>query len=310
MLDLSQRNVLVFSGYAREGLIGHLAASIAKQTQGGKLPFIFFADFNTDLSSLANQQWISDLDAVVIKPSGGEISCHKGKGSLIDGTVCSERLQPYIMECVFDTKVPFGPHDGIFVKLATKPGDVMVKSLRPLPNPFLVCKAPCRIPWEAAREKAQGQISYEKRKHMEDLVSFADSVGCRLESEQLSRDLLTWARATEIQEVDRRRQADCGQHLLDGGIYSNRAQPVRFYTKPLRGAKRITKEAYDIPGGLGVLAGFIATLRAITSKLLNAVEAGKSDQHCMRWKFKLVDLAATEILGWKKPLSICRSPRF
>ena len=72
-----------------------------------------FGDFNNDLERIVSQDWVTELKAVVIKPGGGNVSCHQGKGTFIDGVVVSNVLFPYVAKFSLDHEVPFGPHDGI-----------------------------------------------------------------------------------------------------------------------------------------------------------------------------------------------------
>ena len=285
-------NVLILGGYARGGHTALLVAAVARVTQRGRLPFIWFADFNNDLEHLARQDWVTELQAVVLKPGGGDVSCHQGKGTFIDGVVVSKVLVPYVTKCVLDHLVPFGPHDGIQLQLRKRPGDVMVRSLPRTPKPFPECAAPHELNWDDAIKQATVEVDTEKATNMEEASLVASAMGCLKEAETLSKDLAVWARATELQE----------QHRRGISAPAERAKPIRFVLRKLRGAERLCAEALDVPGGYGVLASFIATLKAMVKKLSNAVAASKPQEIVYMWKRKLIAMASKEDIRTAKAM--------
>ncbi len=86
--------VLIFGGYARGGSFFPMAAGIARITQHGLIPFVWIADFTRPPAELEAHPVISGLKAVVVKPRGGSITCHQGRGTLIDFVVCSADMEP------------------------------------------------------------------------------------------------------------------------------------------------------------------------------------------------------------------------
>ncbi len=75
-----QGNIMVFASYAKDGEYAAHLAEVMKRTQGGETPFLWFADWNTPAEELEKAAWLHDLRAKVHRPTGGDISCHQGKG--------------------------------------------------------------------------------------------------------------------------------------------------------------------------------------------------------------------------------------
>ncbi len=104
--------LLVFGGYARGGVYHPLLRQVAKSTSQGRVPFVLLADFNVDPAVLEAEPAVAALDAVVLRPTGGTISCHQGTGSLIDFAIVSRAALPYV-KLRLDREVPWRPHDGL-----------------------------------------------------------------------------------------------------------------------------------------------------------------------------------------------------
>ena len=70
-------------------------------------------------------------------PSNTDITCHQGKGSLIDFMVISNNLAPYVRSFEADVFAPWGTHDGLRLELFKRPGKVMVRvadTPKPIPR--------------------------------------------------------------------------------------------------------------------------------------------------------------------------------
>ena len=124
---------MVVASYARGGDLTALAADAALVSRRGEVPFVLLADFNTDLLALSSTSWVRELRAAVVRPSNTGITCHQGKGTLIDGAIVSYQLLPYVTECVAFTP-PWSPHD------------VVSLSFRAWPSGYRSCPAPAARP--------------------------------------------------------------------------------------------------------------------------------------------------------------------
>ncbi len=150
---------------------------------------------------MLNDPVVETLGAVVIRPTGGEITCHQGKGSLIDYALCSRVLAPYVrIEIV--SKVPWEPHDGLRVKVVREAKAFMVTRLRrPLAMSELEKRQPRGKPkevsWDTAvsmAEAAVGSIRIKGHKALGDQERLMREGGGLEESSSLGRELLVWAR--------------------------------------------------------------------------------------------------------------------
>ena len=113
-------DVIILGGYARDGDWRSQIEAVATITRNGSLPFIWLADFNDALGTLRQEPWHDWLAAEVIVPDK-HITCHMGSGSVIDFGIASRCLTPCIAEFAVITDVPWGPHDGLRLRLHRSP---------------------------------------------------------------------------------------------------------------------------------------------------------------------------------------------
>ena len=266
-------DVMVLGGYARNGDYHQMAAAIARMTRHGKVPFVLLADFNASPDEVREEGWLNELDAEVILPQAS-ITCHQGAGSLIDFGVASKCLAPYILSFLVDTSVPWGPHDGLRLRLGRDPRAVMVRALtRPRPLKF-AWQVPHRSPskelsWQDAKQEAIQRVGTAMQPDSDVWrlqQAAARELGIEAEATELAMDLATWARATEFQALAR-----LGVHGEAAEPYLGRAAATKFKLRPLLSRPRLVAESLRIPGGYGVAARLWATCRALSSKLLSAM---------------------------------------
>ena len=155
-------DVIILGGYARDGDWRSQIEAVAAITRNGSLPFIWLSDFNDVPSTLRQEPWYDWLAAEVIVPDK-HITCHAGSGSLIDFGIASRCLAPYIAEFSVVTDVPWGPHDGLRLRLLRSPRLIMVRSLR-RPRPLGDAEhtttqgKTTTIDWQTAIAGAQHQV--------------------------------------------------------------------------------------------------------------------------------------------------------
>ena len=299
-LHLQGSDVLVLGGYARDGEHQPLAEAVARISRNGSLPFIWLADFNTPPEELQRAGWLEKLKARIMKPDA-EITCHAGHGSLIDYAIVSCCLAPYVEECTSETCVPWGPHDGVRLRMRRSPRAVMVRSLH---RPQSLAKAtqandrtePVTLSWHDAWSSADSSIdaTWENESAIaKSLRSAAEALGIGETSHKLGRELAAWARATELQALSR--------HGLRPGHgarpFLGRANIPRFSMKPLMGPPRLVGEHLRIPGGYGVVARLWATCRALAAKLRTAMAQGARTSEVNRMKARIVRLRLNQSSG-------------
>ena len=94
-----------------------------------------------------------------MSPTNTNITCHQGKGSLIDYMVISNDLAPYVHSFEADPAVPWGTHDGLRLELGKIPAEVMVNVWdRPKPLPMKPCPGEDfneEYSWEQAKVDAE-----------------------------------------------------------------------------------------------------------------------------------------------------------
>ncbi len=109
-------DIIVLGGYARNSAYLTLLRQVALATGHGRSPFILLADFNVPPDVLEQDEALAALDAVVMRPEGGSISCHQGAGTLIDYIIVSRAAVP-LVQVRLDRKVPWGPHDALRLRI-------------------------------------------------------------------------------------------------------------------------------------------------------------------------------------------------
>ncbi len=103
------------------------------------------------------------MNAVVVRPVGGRITCHQGQGSLIDFAIVAKAALPYVTVDIVSS-VPWSPHDGIALTINRDARSVKINRC-PRPQPFRDAPqrpsggmAPSPITWAQAMEKAEVSI--------------------------------------------------------------------------------------------------------------------------------------------------------
>lgn len=287
-------DVMVIGGYARHGDYSSLAAAVARITRNGKLPFIWLTDFNASPTELEEAEWLDQLDAKVIRPDAS-LTCHQGGGSLIDYGILSRCLIPYIEQFVAVAEVPWGPHDGLRLRINRNPRAVMVRSIV---RPRALAEAqsiagrgpPADLCWATAISLAQPEAKVEFKRESDTTKAqrrAANSMGIGDISEQLGLELAAWAHATELQALSRAGVA--------AGVaarpFLGRGSAPRFRMLPLMQRPRLVAEALRLPGGYGLAARLWATCRALAAKLRTAMIRNASPCELCLMRSRLVALA-------------------
>ena len=228
------------------------------------------------------------------------LTCHAGSGSLIDFGVVSRCLVPYIAEFSVITDVPWGPHDGLRVRLHRSPRLIMVRSLR-RPRPFEDAERTttegrtATINWQAATEGAREQVgsshlgSSDVAKAQQKLV---EQLGTTEVSNSLGHRLATWAYATESQALAQRGITTNQEEQA----FRGRAQAPDFTLKPLMQKPRIMA-GVQVPGGYGATARLWATGRALSAKLRTAHKRNANAAELCLMRARIVALARRSTSG-------------
>ena len=292
-LHLQGVDVLVLGGYARNGEYQQQAAAVARVTRNGRLPFIWLADFNHDPKHVQEEPWLEQLDACVMVPDT-EVTCHAGSGSLIDFGIVSRCLAPYVVRFASVPDVPWGPHDGIRMRLRRSPRAVMIRTLRRPRSLTDAAKSVdggerAELQWDEAWTTAQRSL---RRKASRDVCvasaqqQAAAAMGFSDAANRLGEQLATWARATELQAM-----AVAGvSNGPDGQAFRGRGLQPKFRDKPLAACPRLVAESLCIPGGYGATARLWATCRALSSKLRVAILRSATTQELCLMRARIVTL--------------------
>ena len=129
-LHITKTDVIAIGAYCRHGEFARTLKQVAEITRNGAQHFSLLADFNVAPKDIIESDLLETLDAVVVTPSGGSITCHQGRGSLIDFMIISRKLEPYIKAFEIVTDVPWSPHDGLLLRLDADCKTVRVRSFR------------------------------------------------------------------------------------------------------------------------------------------------------------------------------------
>ena len=111
-LALQGTDILVMGAYHRGGLRDDMLAEAHRITRGGRLHFIYMADFNASPDEVRDSGWPDRLQASVITAGkDNEPTCQQGShASCIDFAIVSDTLLPLIQSFTIDWAVPWGHH--------------------------------------------------------------------------------------------------------------------------------------------------------------------------------------------------------
>jgi len=272
-IHLAGGDIIVFSAYARGGELHEIIKAIRKNTGNGRIPFILLADFNVPYEALKDEEWIADLAAVAVAPSGCTTTCHQGKGSLIDFMIISDQLLGYIISFVAITDVPWGPHDGLMLTIARNPKASMSRLAPPEPRklrPDKEAAGTSPLGWEEAEAEATEYVEGNSIDFPTEVVEASAKLGTAATSAALTRNYRIWARANALQALAAR------------GIAKDSAEAQSIlHTAEAYKPKMVQARAPNRPNDLQLLAGSAgtsrcrmwATLRALAGKLKAAANS-------------------------------------
>jgi len=262
--------VHIYAGYCRHGQHAEQLARIASDTNGGKTPFIWMSDFNRSPDDIAKLGWLEDLNAVIIRPTGDDVSCTHLGGSVIDYVIISAVLAQYVRACEYICAAPWSPHYGFTLELARRASSfskrVLVRRSARLDTPAIPGKPP--VSWSEARERADSTIQAEgPLVPLPEQAKLVEALGCGDEATRIGERYRRWARTLEHQEFSRRGVALGSQQLAHG-----RASVPKFRTVPMLKPATIVPGVHHVPGGLGPVGQLWFTLRALVGRLLRDAE--------------------------------------
>ena len=105
-LHFKSTDVIGLGAYARNGEYQRIIKDVCEITRCGSIPFFLLADFNATAEDIYASGLLESLDARIILPEGGGVTCHQGNGSLIDYMIVSNKLQPYLRHFRICADVP------------------------------------------------------------------------------------------------------------------------------------------------------------------------------------------------------------
>ncbi|CAK0897887.1 unnamed protein product, partial [Prorocentrum cordatum] len=144
-------------------------ASFLKQI---KDPWILVGDWNAVPSDWSKTAWISKLGGNICVPINGQVTCNKGRGSLIDYAIVKEGLADSIRVHIVP-EVPWRTHAGICVTLKAGKKAWWHRSLRAAqPLPALPRPVRAADP-NSKRQKAIAQAKQRRRQELDDYLQEA-----------------------------------------------------------------------------------------------------------------------------------------
>ncbi len=301
-VGLRGSELLVFGGYARGGQYLAQLAEVARVTNGGRLPFVWMADWNVPPDTLEAEPALASLDAVVLRPRGGTVSCHQGSGSLIDYAVVSRAALPYV-HLELERRVPWSPHDGLRLSVRKAANTVKVQRHRRPAAWSTVQDTECSgqgqaLSWDEAIAQANADIAtvdLAKDASLSPQRRLMEEVGALPQALEIGRDLLVWSRAVELQSMASRGLDPSSQAARR---VSGRARPPKIVVMPLMCSR--LGGAQRMPGGYSEAARLWGTLRSIAARLKAAIQAG---HHGRQDACRLELIAVT--CGWRKGARRC-----
>ncbi len=306
-IPLRGAEILVFGSYAREGRYMHHISAVAQATLQGRIPFIWLGDFNTTAEAMEAEPALAALDAVVVRPGGGSISCHQGAGSLIDFAIISRHALPLVdLDLVPD--VPWSPHDGLRLRIRKYVKAITIRKLAK-PRRYdhdeveLVAGVPWEVPWPEAKRIAQSELNHINLETDEALVqqrSLMHDLGALRESIEIGKQVMVWSRAAEIQALAAK-GVDPTTRAARKAM--GRALPPRFYNAPIL-RRRCDPGPQRLPGGYTDDARLWATLRVLMGKLRKALASGQPGRAAFARASLIRAAACGEGATWRAWLAV------
>ena len=213
---------------------------------------------------------LEKLNAGILLPSNCSVTCHGGRGSLIDYAIVSCILVPYVVTV---QDVPWSPHDGLRLTLRAEPLAIPIKTIvKPRPLPSKDDRQCQTMSWREAKKAALNEV--QKDMMSAELGKVLSKVAHRMGTEESSRKVgsryAAWARALEIQRLEahqvptEKRQAFLG-----------RACEPKLKTLPLSKRPRLDARTLDVAGGCGIVTKLWATFASLLRKVKIARIPGK-----------------------------------
>ncbi len=217
---------------------------------------------------------LESLNAVILRPDGATVTCHQGRGSLIDYVICSRSAVPFLqLQAV--TGVPWTPHDGLLLRIRRDAKEVTInKRIRPRPmNKARQTEDGVQrreLSWEEAQRKAESQVGsmdLGRRADLQPQLAASERLGYLDDSIEVGKRLLAWARAMELQGLS----GSFGAEMADGGAaFMGRALPPRFCRRPVL-PRYLDGGPQRFLGGCSEQALLWGTLRACAIKVKRAM---------------------------------------
>ncbi|CAK0909165.1 unnamed protein product, partial [Prorocentrum cordatum] len=111
------------------GLVGNNGTklgNILRVTRSLGVPWIIVGDFNCTPDEMAPSRWPQALKCKILAPDA-DLTCASGKGRIPDYLLYSDSARPYIKSVDVVRQVPWGPHLGLRIQLAARPGEVQAR---------------------------------------------------------------------------------------------------------------------------------------------------------------------------------------
>ena len=135
-IHIKDTEIMVFAAYAKDGIFEDQISCIARITNKGERPFILAMDANAPPHKV--QSLIDELGikAEVITPNNTEITCHQGKGSMIDFVVVKEGWESWITALQL-VEMPWKPHLAVSFCIDKPKGPMLYRTLVSPATPVL-----------------------------------------------------------------------------------------------------------------------------------------------------------------------------
>ncbi len=101
----------------------------------GRRCVIATGDFNITADAMEASGILEAIGMTLIRPSNATVTCHMGKGSLIDYALITTKYLPMVLSVMTDEAVPWAPHTGLRVRLRLKCKHIVTKEVR-RPKPY------------------------------------------------------------------------------------------------------------------------------------------------------------------------------
>eukprot|EP00959_Pyramimonas_sp_CCMP1952_P348838 7308749-Pyramimonas_sp.AAC.1 len=101
--------------------------NLSRQTRSPGVPWFILADLNCAPEDMGFPRWPGALEGRLVLPGDADVASTSARGRTIDYAIFPESARPYVRGPEVVRHVPWGPHLGLRLTIAARPGAVQIR---------------------------------------------------------------------------------------------------------------------------------------------------------------------------------------